>query len=307
MISRRNRIRGFTLIELLVVIAIIAVLVALLLPAVQQAREAARRSQCKNNLKQINLALQNYHESFRVFPASAYKTLIQDSSPTTQNRRATHWSAMLLPYMDLLPIYEGLTFGQDTPWNSGANGTACSTLIPAFKCPSSTDQAAYNEDGNATRQASNYAVVMSGVLGNPAGAKAGENQNHMDDNFPNDSRYDGAFNQNSYFSSRDITDGMSNTVGVGERHRNGGRTGYGYIGSENAQNSHHHFSGSIGTILNSTDNGVYGNAGFSSRHVGGVHFGLLDGAVIFLSENVADTVRLALGSRAGNEVNPEIQ
>ena len=92
-----SRRRAFTLIELLVVIAIIAVLIALLLPAVQQAREAARRSQCKNNLKQIGLACHNYHESLRVFPPGY---VIDSNALASGNIIAYGWGAMLLPYLD---------------------------------------------------------------------------------------------------------------------------------------------------------------------------------------------------------------
>src|SRR5437868_4572110 len=103
--SKTSRaVRGFTLIELLVVIAIIGVLVALLLPAVQQAREAARRSQCKNNLKQIGLALHNYHDTTGLFPLAQYIDLNQVNSQWG-------WSAMILSYLDQGPLYQQLNVG----------------------------------------------------------------------------------------------------------------------------------------------------------------------------------------------------
>src|SRR5205809_2892375 len=105
-VSRALRRSAFTLIELLVVIAIIAVLVALLLPAVQQAREAARRSQCKNNLKQIGLALQNYHSSANRFPPGY---VAGATYPATSN--GWGWSAMILPYLDQAPLYRKINFG----------------------------------------------------------------------------------------------------------------------------------------------------------------------------------------------------
>src|SRR6478609_4093851 len=101
--NARHRTRGFTLIELLVVIAIIAILIALLLPAVQQAREAARRTQCKNNLKQIGLALHNYHDTFLCLPHRQGGTNGPD--PTQNNRDETGGTVFLLPYIDQAPLY----------------------------------------------------------------------------------------------------------------------------------------------------------------------------------------------------------
>ena len=103
-----RRKRGFTLIELLVVIAIIAILIALLLPAVQQAREAARRSQCKNNMKQIGLALHNYHDVFTTFPIGGLK-----------NSRGPNWRVGLLPYMDQAPAYNQVSFASSFWAHSG--------------------------------------------------------------------------------------------------------------------------------------------------------------------------------------------
>src|SRR5262245_13883173 len=138
----RSRV-GFTLIELLVVIAIIAVLIALLLPAVQSAREAARRTQCNNNLKQIGLAMHNYHTTYGTFPLGV--------SASTNTWNVTHcgcsaqitwngWSvhSMLLPYLEATPVYNAINFAFDPlvcssgDWNS----TAFRTSIPAFLCPS---------------------------------------------------------------------------------------------------------------------------------------------------------------------------
>lgn len=105
----RRRSRGFTLIELLVVIAIIAVLIALLLPAVQQAREAARRSQCKNNLKQFGLAMHNYHDTFSTFPMGHDCFTDRLPSGTTWTRRLSFFQG-LLPYIDQAPLYNQINF-----------------------------------------------------------------------------------------------------------------------------------------------------------------------------------------------------
>ena len=142
--SRRS-LRGFTLIELLVVIAIIAVLIALLLPAVQSAREAARRAQCTNNLKQIGLAMHNYNTANNTFPPGTSATF----NPLNVNNGGSlcmawsSWSAqsLMLPYLEQTPIYNAANFMLD-PINDpqGYNTTAFFTKINAFLCPS---------DGNA--------------------------------------------------------------------------------------------------------------------------------------------------------------
>ncbi len=133
-----SRRKGFTLIELLVVIAIIAVLVAILLPAVQQAREAARASQCRNNLKQIGVALHNYHDVAGCFPIASFA-----QSATVANRnRSCSWMVRLFPQIDQMGAYNKLTFnGSDL---SGQDGTdynwqvRSTTIVPVYSCPSST-------------------------------------------------------------------------------------------------------------------------------------------------------------------------
>ena len=126
-----NPRRGFTLIELLVVIAIIAILIALLLPAVQQAREAARRSTCKNNLKQLGLALHNYHDAYNMFPLGVGPTLDE-----TGNYRGWSPQAQMLPYIEQAPLYQQLNF--NLRYDNGNNNTLNNTRLPAFLCPSSS-------------------------------------------------------------------------------------------------------------------------------------------------------------------------
>jgi prepilin-type N-terminal cleavage/methylation domain-containing protein len=124
---RKSQFRqAFTLIELLVVIAIIAVLVALLLPAVQQAREAARRSQCKNNLKQIALALHNYHEVYGAFPP-AY---VADASGKPMHS----WRVLILPFLEASPLYSEYNFSE--PWDGPNNSRLLSRMPPVYACPS---------------------------------------------------------------------------------------------------------------------------------------------------------------------------
>ena len=139
--------RGFTLIELLVVIAIIAILIALLLPAVQQAREAARRTQCKNNLKQFGLALHNYHDAFGFFAPSGPG--LPNGHPNDTNPRVG-WQVRILPYMDQAPLFNQLDFGNSaaTVWAGAlgdntrqvlADGKEARThQVPYAMCPSDT-------------------------------------------------------------------------------------------------------------------------------------------------------------------------
>jgi prepilin-type N-terminal cleavage/methylation domain-containing protein len=218
------RRRGFTLIELLVVIAIIAVLVALLLPAVQQAREAARRSQCKNNLKQIGVALHNYHDAFSCFPFGKGASYGAYFPGTPVYPR---WSAhsMILPYLDQAPLYNSIDFKlpPDTPGMAGVipfmppytspggvNTIACQSPVPVFLCPTDSSQ------GPGWRGQNNYVGNQGGWLCDRADQPGGAN-----DIAPTETS-SGIF----YFLSRvraaDVHDGMSQTAFFSEKIRGQG-------------------------------------------------------------------------------------
>jgi len=287
---------GFTLIELLVVIAIIALLVALLLPAVQSAREAARRSQCVNNLKQIGLALANYESAQKVLPPG-YVTVVDPSG--AELGPGWGWAAMILPQLEQAPLFASINFS--TPIQQQ---TARLTTIGAFLCPSDTvksDWDVYQRDPSGKPTALIGQVAPSNYVG-----VFGTSDPGIDG--------DGLFSRNSAVAYRDITDGLSNTLAIGERgHRLGEATWTGAI---------------PGAVLFPSDNDgigypraedgpgmVLGHAGgrrgpgdpsgevnqFYSQHPGGVNFLFADGHVAFLKTTMNYPTFRALATRAGGE------
>ena len=297
--KKRSTQHGFTLIELLVVIAIIAILIALLLPAVQQAREAARRSTCKNNLKQIGLALHNYHDTHRTFPPGWVIT----KCPTVSinNHRfidAYSWSVMILPFMDESAIYNLQDFagstiacpasGDTVPTGSGAlpgsptTANGLLTVLDSFMCPS--------EISPSIRTGQNYSngFPKSNYLGN-YGRVAYPSHGLTD------GHNTGIFRVNSKVQIRDIIDGTSNTIMVGEVSDRGlltdGKHGPGaWAGptqSKAAEVVVRHCEAAAGGNINTESPGSgNGRDGFGSYHEGGAQFLLCDGSVRFISENI---------------------
>ncbi len=298
----QNR-RGFTLIELLVVIAIIAILIALLLPAVQQAREAARRAQCRNQLKQIGLALHNYHDTASVFPPG----WVYDPNRAAANAPTNcwGWSAMILPHIDQAPLYNQLNLsvgfrgGLDAAGNNsnaGLNGPEA-TILPAFRCPSDVGVAQVMSStgdpgaGMTYGARSNYPAVNGGLL--------------LD--LPPITAQGGTFGENSKRGLRDLTDGSSHTVLVGERawfSVDGTNVGpatlwagtrSGTPGTE-AANGVAFAVGNCVIPLNTRPQGDAIPLGsgiadgswhaFSSRHAQGAHFLMADGAVRFVAQHI---------------------
>jgi len=313
-LSSARRRSGFTLIELLVVIAIIAILIALLLPAVQQAREAARRTQCRNNLKQIGLALHNYHDTFLVFPPGAlamnsagvaYPPQTTGSDPgRTTVTGGWSWSVFILPYIDQAPLYNSLApNGNNFP---AAPNAFTRTILPAFLCPSDpsgsivTSQAMGGDNAGNGHAKSNYQGVSGSGSLNYALQLAATTY--------------GIFNYNSKVAIRDITDGTSNTIMVCERLWDGttseirrggvwvgkcpgitatGDPGNKYANLVRAENS-------PAWIIKGTNN----NSAMS-QHVGGVHFVLGDGAVRFISENTSGAIYQSLAQRSDGIIQGE--
>ncbi len=297
--------KGFTLIELLVVIAIIAILIALLLPAVQQAREAARRTQCKNNLKQLGLALHNYHDVYQSFPGGQFVSEPWMSSCPAGVCGCWAWPTMLLPYLDQAPLFNILQ--PNTPWNLPQQTTNPATRaemqkpLAMFRCPSDVGPDLNTElkvpstgpgNGNCTT-ADCIEIATSNYVG--ANHPWELERDAWDGVFGRATRLGSATSPTGRLrctSIRDISDGTSNTVAIGERAwtLNGVilRAATVYGGQDDSEN--HSRQGLVYNMAAGRYklNDTCGNCsrGFSSPHEGGAQFLLADGSVRFISENI---------------------
>ncbi|MCA9070907.1 MAG: DUF1559 domain-containing protein [Planctomycetaceae bacterium] len=312
---------GFTLIELLVVIAIIAILIALLLPAVQQAREAARRSQCKNNLKQMGLALHNHHDVYGYFPSahqigktwnSSYKR--EDppnkyaSNGYPQDGAYFSWMFRIAPYLDQGVVFKEADVCPNSScwawWQFAADGR-CLNGIPLkiFQCPSDSRGDLIIDYGGNNRAALTSYLGVNGL--NQFQEAGGQN---------------GMLYVNSGVRFRDITDGSTNTLFVGERPPTKDLVyGWWFAGAGPSPNF-----GTADVVLGmeerkssptSTpenfrpgfiqDPNLTHQFHFWSLHSGGSHFLMGDGSVQFISYNTDRGILRGLASRNGNEVVPQ--
>ncbi len=283
------RRRGFTLVELLVVIAIIGVLVALLLPAVQAAREAARRSSCNNNLKQLGLALHNHHDTYGQFPAGY-------STPASSTAR-WGWAVYLMPFIEKSNTFDTLSPGTvtlDAAITNTNSLAAMKTPQSNFRCPSDT-----GPDLNNQRQLGGEALATSNYLGSNSSDLPARNDGIPGSNYG----ADGIFFFNSQLRFANVTDGTANTVAIGERawqlNRSGGGTSNHYAGNVYGVEGDLVVGGSpvstlslysvvAGTVrkINQATGDAYEHVSYSSQHPGGAQFVFCDGSVHFIPETV---------------------
>jgi prepilin-type N-terminal cleavage/methylation domain-containing protein len=318
----RSRRLGFTLIELLVVIAIIAILIALLLPAVQQAREAARRTQCKNNLKQLGLALHNYESTYGVFPPG----YVDNRQVLSHGKGHWTWTALVLPFIDQAPLYNTFNVGPRTASDAFSDfPSQVSARYAAFRCPSDI-----GPDNVYTTSGANLGMVIvnrTGVL-TPTGITnyvASNSVRYMRQSRATssvgNSGSHGMFFRDSAISFRDITDGTSNTIMLGERSWSQGKNSplvragtlfavrdyqnrgpMAYDVSSGIFNQGMQFA--FGTIYDGINPVVIWTPtdhctacqSYASLHTGGAHFTLADGSVRFISENTNQNPSIPIDS-----------
>ncbi len=280
--SRSQRAsKGFTLIEMLVVIAMISVLIALLLPAVQQAREAARRTECKSNLMQIGFALFNYHQAHTVFPPG----VVNATGPIQDNQQGYHysWTVQLLPQLEQNNLYQKLDFSQSIYSTNNTNWTD-EYQLQVFTCPSDPDSA-------GDIPISCYAAC------------------HNDAEAPIDVDQNGTFFLNSSVSLDDITDGSSYTIAVGEKVFSEFTENWAWGTAATLRNTGQAdvappsiADGELDGEATKVGNQLNQVGGFSSHHLGVINFCMADGSVRSIIEKLDKKLWPRLGNRADGEV-----
>ncbi len=271
-LPRRRKSVGFTLVGLLLVIAIVAILMAIMLPAIERSRAQARANRCKNNLKQLGIAMHNYHDVFNTFPP-AWVT----RDPDFDARRGFGWQSFLLPYIEQARLYNEIDFKKEPP---AVPNKLLQTSIPTYRCPADSTPALNKLRGEYAT--SNY----SGNFGNvaiPRWLPDGLSE-FWPGRVATPRKTNGIMWVNSTCRFRDITDGSSNTFMVGERSVSSGAGVWFGVTANNHEND----------AVSDTSHSSRINRGltsFSSRHLGGSHFAICDGSVRFISEKIESTAR----------------
>lgn len=309
----RHRSGGFTLVELLVVIAIIGVLVALLLPAVQAAREAARRSQCSNNFRQVGLALHNYHDAVRSFPPGMIMWY-SGAGPNCGSMASSNtyigfgWSTFILPYLEEDSVYQQFDFRQQMDGNPNANFKPGGSRIETYICPSDFNGGNLVEFSGGSQNGVDPREDMRET--NLAGVSDTTDWTcDADHLWPKELRKtDGMFGERQGCRIKQVLDGTSKTFMVGEVTGDipSNYSGFPWV-SFNLADTRDGINGPF-----TLPGGVYvagymgfRETGFSSWHPGGCLFTLADGSVRFVADEISARALRAYTTRAGGEVEVE--
>jgi prepilin-type N-terminal cleavage/methylation domain-containing protein len=304
--SKQRTRAAFTLIELLVVIAIIGVLVGFLLPAVQQAREAARRMACTNNLKQLGLAMHSHHDAKKKLPAGYISPGVAAADPSSSEATKGYaWGLLILPYLEENTVFA--VIDQSLEAAGTANETAAAAaLLNVYRCPTDAPPATFevNNGGSVTLPSSNYAAILGW---NNVTTEAGQGN--------------GVFFRNSEIRFKHITDGLSKTICVGERKHihdffdqgpyEANTTWYAAVPGVNRNAGMAMMPmktegpgslvlghvGQSGMMAGKTPNHTNHIVHFSSSHYGGVVFLLCDGSTHFVADDISYELFKALGTR----------